>query len=112
MFSVLNSTEYSIIFDGDENTAVMQYLSGSAVSVTRVYSENRFGKQEYVGMVTERSSEWIIRAGMSRYAYTGYGFPESVETDSAMSINKVVVLSVREWAEANHVPRGLVAQPF
>ena len=111
MFSVLNSTEYPIILDGDENTAMMGHLNGFSANVTRVFTEDRFGEKVYVGMATERA-DGIIRTGMSRYAYTGYGFPESVETDSAMTINKVVVLSVREWAESNRMPRGLVAQPF
>lgn len=111
MFSVLNSTDYPIILDGDKNPAMMERLNGFSANVTRVFSEDRFGKKVYVGMATERADS-LIRAGMSRYAYAGYGFPESVETDSAMTINKVVVLSVREWAEANRTPRGLVAQPF
>ena len=111
MFSILNSTEYPIIFDGDENSVTRGLMNGFSVSVIRVFSEDRFGEKVYVGMVTERA-ETLTCAGMPRYAYTGFGFPGSVETDSAMSINKVVVLSVREWAETYRMPRGLVAQPF
>lgn len=111
MFSVLNSTEYPIILDGDENSVMMDNLNGFSANVTRVFSEDRFGAIVYVGMATERADS-LIRTGMPRYAYTGYGFPDSVETDSAMTINKVVILSVREWAESNRMPRGLVARPF
>ena len=111
MCSVLNSTDYPIILDGDESAAMMDRLNGFSANVTRVFSEDRSGEKVYVGMATERA-EGSIRAGMSRYSYTGYGFPESVETDSAMTINMIVVLSVREWAELNRMPRGLVAPPF
>lgn len=111
MINLLNTTEYPIILDGDENTITLGILGGITENVTRVYSENRFGDKVYIGMVTERSAS-SIRVAMSRYSYTGYGFPESVETDSATLINKLVVLSVRDWAEANRMPRGLVAQPF
>ena len=111
MFNVLNSTEYPIILDGDEGAATMDRLNGFSANVTRVFTEDRFGEKVYVGAATERANN-SVRAGMPRYSYTGYGFPESVETDSAMSINHVVVLSVRTWAELNRMPRGLVAQPF
>ena len=109
MFSILNTTEYPIILDGDESAAMMDQVSGYACNATRVFTEDRFGNKVYVGMVTERAA---FRGGMARYSYTGYGFAESVETDSAALINKLVVLSVRDWAEANRMPRGLVAQPF
>ena len=108
MFSVLNTTDYPIILDGDANRDMLEHMNGFSNSVVSVYSENRYGEKVYVGMVTERAAT-LTRQGMPRYAYTGYGFPESVETDSAMSINKVVVLSVREWAESARTPRGLVA---
>lgn len=111
MFSILNTTEYPIILDGDENATALEFMEGLAASAVRVQSQTRYGDKVCVGMVTERSAE-CIKAGMPRYAYTGYGFPDSVETDSAMSINKVVVLSVREWAEANRVPRGLADSSF
>ena len=108
MFSVLNTTDYPIILDADANSDMFERMNGFAKSVVSVYSENRFGEKVYVGMVSERA-DTLTRQGVPRYAYNGYGFPESVETDSAMSINKVVVMSVREWAESSRAPRGLVA---
>lgn len=98
MFTVLNSTDYPIIIDGDQNAVTLDALNGFAANVTAVYSENRFGEAGYVGTVTERSAE-SRRLGMPRYAYSGYGFPDGVETGSAVSINMIVVLAVREWAE-------------
>ena len=96
MNAVLNTIDYPIIVDGDDNAiASRQYAASAAVCL--IFSEDASGRREYVGTVTEGSA--FTRGGMARYAYTGYGFPESVETESALSINKIVALSVREWGE-------------